>query len=132
MTVTSDDLAVSLNTSSINVDRAEAMITDAVVLCLTIVDPLPDAADVVVKRVAIRGYLQPSAREYQMAASDPTLIPASPAGGVYLTRTDIADLRRMVGGGGAFSVPMLPATFVLTPSGGDLAAAWDDSTWGAW
>lgn len=125
MTVTPDDLAVSLATTSINDARAQTMIDDAVVLCRTIVDPLPDAADVVVKRVAIRGYLQPSAREWQTAQSDPTLMPASPVGGVYLTRTDKADLRRMSskGSGGAFSISVLPTGYVAPLARTD---AWDD------
>jgi hypothetical protein len=34
-------------------------------------------------------------------------------GGVWLSRADVADLRRLNGGGGAFTIDLLPSDYVL-------------------
>lgn len=108
--VTPDDLGVYLNDSGINVGRASAMITDAQTLCETIVSPLPTAASVVVKRVAARAYVTTTTTKGAQiaAAGSPFVGTVGSAGGVWLTRADKADLRRLAGSGGAFSIDPLP------------------------
>lgn len=123
MTVFPSDLATLLGDTSINTTRAQAMIDDAVALCQSVVNPLPAGADVVVKRVAARGYLQTSARQYQLASADaPYGASPGPVGGVTLLRVDKADLRRLAGGGGAFTIDLLPADYVAPVS----PSPWDD------
>jgi hypothetical protein len=127
------DLATYLNDSSLNVERASMMIADAQAACEMVVSPLPDGAAFVVRRVAARAYLQTSARQYQLGAADSTFGGApSMAGGVYLTQTDRRDLRAASGGGGAFSIDVLPASYSYTPpwwgSAGDVAGDWDAPT----
>lgn len=127
MTVEPEDLATSLNDVSINEDRAQHFIDRAVTLCQSIINPLPDEADVVVERVAARAYFSTtSARQYQLDAAEAAFgTQPGPVGGVYLTRADKADLRRLSGGGGAFSIDLLPTDYVAPlPIDLDLAD-WD-------
>lgn len=108
------DLGTYLNDSTIDTGRAAAMIADAQALCESIVSPLPTTASVVVKRVAARGYVTTNSRQAQAAAVGPGVIGASPGmGGVYLTRADKADLRRLAGGSSAFSIDPVEATYAL-------------------
>lgn len=106
-TVTPTDLGLYLNDAEIKPDRAELMINLATSECLTVIDPLPDPARVVVLRVAARGYTtaMSAARQNQLAAAG-SPIPLG-GGGIYLTKMDKADLRRNSGTGGAFSVNLL-------------------------
>ena len=107
------DLGTYLNDPGIDTDRAMSLIVDAQALCEDVVSPLPDAAAVIVKRVAGRAYTTIlSPRQQQIAASGGQFAGTS-TGGVYLTQYDIADLRRMAGGGGAFSIDLLPAGYTL-------------------
>lgn len=106
------DLGTYLNDVNLDPDRAALLIGQAQTLCETIIDPLPDAAAAVVMRVAGRAYqsvLSPRQLAAMVAAGQFT---AAPGGGVYLTRYDIADLRRTSGSGGAFSIDLLPAGYV--------------------
>jgi hypothetical protein len=111
--VTSDDLGVYLNDPDIDEDRATAMIADAQALCESVVATLPPAASVVVKRVAGRAYVSTTSavRQAQIVAGGSPFGGGPSAGGVFLTRQDRADLRRMTGGGGAFSINLLPSTY---------------------
>lgn len=111
--ITSDDLALYLNDSNINVERASAMIDRAQSLCESILSPLPASAAVVVERVAGRGYVTTTtARNAQLAAAGSPMGGPGAAGGVWLSRTDKSDLRRLAGGGGAFTVDLLPTGYV--------------------
>lgn len=125
--VDADDLAVYLNDSSLNPDRAEAMIADAQTLCESVLSPLPAAAAVIVKRVAARGYVTTtSTRNAQVAAAgSPFGSTPGGLGGVWLSRSDRADLRRLAGGGGSFNIDILPVDYVA-PS-----QHWSDPT-GDW
>jgi hypothetical protein len=109
------DLGTYLNDTTINEARAEMLIGQAQALCESIVSPLPEIASVVVMRVAGRAYVSTtSTRNAQMAAAGSPFggVPAG-MGGVMLTRSDRADLRRLAGGsGGAFSIDVLPANYV--------------------
>ena len=107
------DLGVYLKDTSIDTARAQAMIDDAQTLCATIVSPLPAAASVVVKRVAARAYVSTTqSRSGQSAAVGAVIGSQSGVGGgVWLSRTDVVDLRRMAGGGSAFSIDPLPSTY---------------------
>lgn len=129
MTVLPSDLATLLNDTTINTSRAQALITDAQTLCSSIVSPLPDTADVVVKRVAARAYVNSDTpRQQQLGqAGDPYALGMPTVEGVYLTKEDVADLRRFAGGGGAFSIDILPAGFVAPVdwSPDDQLADWD-------
>ena len=110
-----DDLGTYLNDPNINTDRATEMIADAQTLCETILTPLPATAAVVVKRVAARGYVTTTttrAAQIQGAGSPFAGGVAPVTGGVFLTRLDKADLRRMAGGGGAFSIDLLGPDYV--------------------
>jgi hypothetical protein len=109
------DLATYLNDPTIDSARAEAMINDAQALAETVVSPLPAAASVIVKRIAARAYVSTmTTRTSQMIAAG-SQIGAMPLGmgGIYLTRGDRADLRRLTGGGAAFTINPLPAGYAL-------------------
>lgn len=123
------DLGTVLNDPRINVQRALAVIADAQALCETIVMPLPPIAAVVVKRVAARAYMAAPARNASAAAAGSQFgAPLSETPGVWLSMTDVTDLRRSAGGGGAFSIDLLPVGYVaprswLGPS--STGADWD-------
>lgn len=118
------DLGIYLTDTTINVVKAMGLILDAQTLCEDIISPLPAAASVIVKRVAGRAYSSTTAaRQVQLGQADAAFgATPGPVGGVYLTRYDVADLRRMAGGGGAFSINMLPADYATT------LAPWDINT----
>lgn len=122
------DLGTYLNDDELDDDRAAMMISLAQTLCESILTPLPSTAVVVITRVAARGYVTTtSSRQYQLGAADAAYgTQPGPVGGVYLTQADIADLRRMNGGGGAFSIDLLPTGYTPPASwGGDPFTDWD-------
>lgn len=123
--VTSDDLAVALNDKTIDADRADFWIGQAQTLCESIASPLPATAAVVVTRVAARAYASTASasRAAQLAASGSPFTPGG--GGAYLTKSDRSDLRRLAGGGNAFTIDMLPAGYVLPVPSWDQAAPVD-------
>lgn len=122
------DLGVYLNdVESIDDTRAAMMIADAQALCESIVSPLPAAAALVVKRVAARGYVSTTAaRQYQLNEADAAYgTVAGPVGGVYLTQSDVLDLRRLGGvSGGAFSIDLLPVDYVAPVPWGSCDLGW--------
>lgn len=130
--VTTDDLALYLNDGNINVARAQKMIDRAMTLCESIVSPLPDAAAVVVERVAGRGYVTTTTvRNAQLAAAGSPMGGPGAAGGVWLSRTDKADLRRLGGGsGGSFTIDLLPQGYTAPPT--TLYVSPDDGFGGDW
>lgn len=102
------DLGLHMNDDQIYTARAQYLIGQAETLCLSIVDPLPAAAVVVVVRIAARAYVTiTSQRAVQAAQKDNPFAPVMAAGGVTLTKQDKADLRRFAGSGGAFTVNLL-------------------------
>lgn len=124
-----DDLATYLNDPAINVDRAAKLIADAQLLCETVISPLPAAASVVLMRVAKRAYEDQGRQAPGVVPGIGYAVNGGDSGGsvigdVYLTRYDIADLRRMNGGGGAFSIDLLPAGYT-PPSQFVTTGDWD-------
>lgn len=111
------DLATYLNDPSIDQDRATLMIVRAQTLCESVLSPLPDTAAGIVERIAGRGYVSAVGGRGKQVTSAGSPFGAVPgAGAIYLTRYDKADLRRLAGGGGAFSIDLLPSDYV-TPCG---------------
>lgn len=112
---TSDDLGTYLNDSTINVARAQQLIEFAQQRCELIVSPLPDAAVGVVLQVAARAYVSiTAARQVQLGDADAAFGAApGPVGGIYLMASEEKALRNMAGSGGAFSIDLLPADYVL-------------------
>jgi hypothetical protein len=113
--VSAEELGTYLNDSSIDPDRAAMLIEDAQLLCQSVVSPLPEGANIVIRRVAARAYVTiTSARSQQLAAANaPFGVAQTGTGGLWLSRADEADLRRLAGGGGAFSIDLLPVGYTL-------------------
>ena len=111
MTVTPTDLATYLGVDSPDTNwttRAQAIIDQAVNLCSSLVNPLPTAADAVVLDVSARAFTNPA--NAQSTGMGPFSASFGPVGGgLWLTRQNKATLRRLTGGGGAFSVDLTPA-----------------------
>lgn len=108
-TVTLDpqDLATYLGVTDVNTDRAVMLLQMAWDMCESIVSPLPAVAVGVVLEVAARAYSSPVGDASQTAG--PFSMGATP-GGLYLSRSNKATLRRMGGGGGAFTIETCPDT----------------------
>lgn len=108
---TSDDLATYLNISNIDANRATLILGMAQDLCETIVSPLPDTAKAVVLDVAARAFVNPQqladaslgTAHLQYGAANGSVI-----GGLYLSRTNKASLRRLAGRGMAFTADVMP------------------------
>lgn len=113
--VTVADLARYLSNPSIDADRAQVILDEAHELCETIIDPLPPRARSVVLDVAERAYAIPPEGVGPFATITPTTMGN---GGLWLTRNNKATLRRLSGGGTAFSIDMLPTNLAALP-------AWD-------
>lgn len=116
--VTTTDLGTYLSDSTINVPRAALFIEQAQILCQSVVNPLPDGAEIVVMRMAGRAYETVTQSRYAQAAAAGMPFGANPAatGEVRLFPSDEADLRRLAGGGGAFSIDLLPSGYVAPVS----------------
>jgi len=121
VTVLASDLGTYLGATVDDV-RAEYLIDRAIDLCLSICDPLPAAADAVVLDVAARAYLNPGNVTSQAAGPFPVTYGGA-AGGLWLTRQNKATLRRLNGGGGAFTIDTMPAT------AGSGLPWWDINAW---
>jgi hypothetical protein len=104
-TPTNDDLATFLN-ADVDTARAFMMIDLAVQACSAIVDPVPDTANFVILSVAARAYTSPVPVSAQQAGP---FSMSGTQGGISLTRAEERQLRRLAGGGGAFSFSPLAA-----------------------
>jgi len=109
---TADDLAIFLNVTDINTERAEWLLERAQDKCEAILSPLPDTAMGVVCDIAGRAYSNPTA--VQSSAPGPFGTPlGSLPGGLFITEANIAELRRlstsMTSGSGAFTIDPTPA-----------------------
>lgn len=103
----SDDLTTFLGTDT-NADRATLLIGLAEKLCKSVVSPLPDGAEATVLAVASRAYANP--QNAQFAATGPySTSYGTTGGGLWLTSRDEATIRRLAGGGGAFTIDPTPA-----------------------
>ena len=104
VTPSPDDLASRLG-SDVDPARADFIIGEAEILCSTIVSPLPDGAEVVVRTVATRAFTNPEGITSETVGPYTVQRPSS---GLYLTKSDKATLRRLAGGTGAFSIDSMP------------------------
>jgi hypothetical protein len=100
LSVSSDDLATFLG-ATVDDDRADQILAMLVDQAATIVSPVPQEALGVIVGAAARVYANPTAVT-QEALGPYTA--GHPFPGVYLTKTERATLRRLAGGGGAFSI----------------------------
>lgn len=124
MTVTAADLGTYLGTT-VDDARAQYLIDRATELCLSLVSvdgALPDGADAVVIDVAARAYTNP-ARVQQETVGPLSSSYGPGAGGLWLTRQNKATLRRLGGGGGAFTIDTMPTT------AGTGLPWWDVNAW---
>lgn len=108
-----DDLATYLGSSAAAFDaaRADLILDLAHGLCETVLSPLTEAARSVVLEVAARAYTNPSsAHAMGLGSAQVSLGSGSAAiGGLFLSKKNVATLRRIAGGSGAFSVSLLTA-----------------------
>jgi hypothetical protein len=106
---TTDDLATYLNVTDIDLDRANLLLTLAQDKCEAVVSPLPITALGVVLDIAARAYSNPTAT--QSTAPGPFGTPlGSLPGGLFLTKTNIAELSRLsTTNSGAFTIDPTPA-----------------------
>jgi len=100
------DVYLGLN-GAINTGRARMLLADAQVLCEAVLSPLPIGAVAVIKSSAARAYTNVAGVVAE--TTGPYTVQRSSAG-VYLTRSERRTLRSLSGGGGAFSIDLLPST----------------------
>lgn len=122
MTVAPADLSTYLG-ADVDTARAQYLIDRATELCQSLVNPLPDGSDAVVLDVAARAFMNPGMVSQQGAGSF-TVAFAGGNGGLWLTRQNKATLRRLSGGGGAFTIDTMPAT------AGTNLPWWEVNQWG--
>lgn len=127
------DLQTYLGLPSIDNARATLILELAQNLCEAVLSPLPSTANAVVLAVAARAFT--NAQQLTGASLGTGHLQygatgtGTPIGGLYLSRQDKANLRRLAGSGGAFSIDPLPkgvsAVQVVTiggaPTGGTFA-----------
>lgn len=103
---TPDTLATYLGAASVDDDRASLLIRLAESVARSIVDPLPNGADVVILSATARAYVNPTQSTSQTAGPFNVAVPFP---GVYLTRGEKRTLRSLAGqGGGAFTIDPTP------------------------
>ena len=90
-------------------DRLTLVISYAQTLCESLVSPLPAGAEAVVVDVVVRAFTNPGNTQSQ-GAGPYNVNWGAVAGGRWLTRQNKATLRRLAGGGGAFTFDTMPAT----------------------
>jgi hypothetical protein len=112
---TAEQLGLYLGLPEIQGDRADLLIVQAVALCETVVQPLPDQATAVVLSVAGRAYVNPQQVSYETIGPMSVQRPSG-SGGLYLTKSDKAALKSLAGRGGAFTVDPTPATADPSPT----------------
>lgn len=92
----------------IDTDRATLILQLAHDKCEAVVSPVPDAAKGVELDVSARAYTNPSA-ETSQAPGPYGIIRNTLIGGLWLTKANIADLRRFAGASSAFTIDPTPA-----------------------
>lgn len=109
MTVTTAELDMLLDLGgAIDADRATFLLGQATALAESVLTPLPDSASAVVYSVAARAYTNPTGVAAQTVGPESVQY-GSAVGGLYLSKADVATLRRLNGSGGAFTVdPLSP------------------------
>lgn len=132
MPVLATDLQTYLGLDTIDTGRATYLIGLATQLCQSIVNPLPDGSDAVVAAVAARAYTNPASVTQE--STGPFSANYGPVGGgVKLTKQEERTLRRLAGGGGAFTFDVMPTTAGqnLPPwdAGSGTYEGWGSETW---
>lgn len=122
LVVLPDDLGTYLNTT-VDADRAYLLLGLAQSLCESILTPLPDGAAAVILDVAARAYGNPTNVQSQGVGGF-TVGYGTVGGGLWLTRQNKATLRRLAGGGGAFTIDTTPA------GAGENLPPWDTGVFG--
>lgn len=128
LSVTPYDLATFLGRDDLDFDRAAVMLQLAEDLCTGVVSPLPDTAKGVILSVAGRAFTNVSSA-HQMGLGSAQISFGAPnsslgVGGLYLSRSDIVNLRRLGNSGGAFSIDPTPV------DAGQGIPVWDQNvTW---
>jgi hypothetical protein len=112
---TAEQLGLYLGLDEIQGDRADLLLTTAVALCQTVVNPLPEGAEAVVLSVAGRAYVNPQQVSYETIGPMSVQRPQG-SGGLYLTKADKSALKSLAGRGGAFTVDPTPATADPSPT----------------
>jgi hypothetical protein len=108
-----NDLGVYLGVDVIDVPRATLILQLANDLCESIVSPLPASAKGTVLEVASRVFVNPqnvlseSVGPYHVQHGSGTV--GNSHGGLFLSRANVATLRRLAGGTGAFSIDPTPS-----------------------
>lgn len=120
---TPEDLGRYLDLPEVDEDRAILLIQLAQDKCTAVVSPLPDEARGVVLDVAARAYINPGMVQ-QQAIGSVSVSYGTPTGGLWLTKANIADLRRLSGRTGAFTIDTMPAT------AGTSLPWWDNGLYG--
>ena len=108
--LTLDDFRTYLSLSGeIDEARAQQILSLAQSLCESVVSPLPAGAAAVVLDVAACAWTNPTNAQ-SMATGPYSASYGAVGGGLWLTRQNKSTLRRLAGGGGAFSIETLPAS----------------------
>jgi hypothetical protein len=121
--LTPSDLGTYLGIGSIDTARAQLVLNEATALALSVVNPLPTGANAVILDVAAKAYLNPGNLQGESAAPFGATYGPN-AGGLTLTRAQTRTLRRLNGGGGAFTIDTAPPTAPPLPW-------WDQASMGA-
>jgi hypothetical protein len=114
--VTVDDFALYINNQSLDRDRASYLLNLSQTLCESFVSPLPVGAEAVILDVAERAFSNPTFMGGGLGLYSEdvgpfsTTTPGTTGGGVWLSQRNRATLRRLAGGGGAFTIDVMPAT----------------------
>lgn len=109
---TPSDLQTYLGLATIDNDRATLILELAQNLCEAILSPLPASANAVVLGMAARAFTNAGQLSSAALGSGHLQYATNGAGaaigGLYLSRADKTNLRRLAGSGGAFSIDPLP------------------------
>lgn len=107
-----DDLRTFLQDPTVDTDRAQLLLDLAYEKCLSVVDPVPERARGVVLEMAARAYTNVTSAHQLSLGSASVAFGAQTStagiGGLYLSKSNIAELRRLGGRSGAFTIDPTP------------------------
>lgn len=111
---------------TIDTARANLLLDLAYDKCVSFVNPVPAGAKGVMLEVAGRAYTNVTSAHQMSMGSASTSFGAQNSstgvGGLYLSKSNIAELRRLAGSGGAFTIDPTPA------DAGEGLMPWDTNT----
>jgi hypothetical protein len=99
------DLQTYLGADSIDVNRAQYLLTAVTTRLQGYVNPLPDGAYALAVEIAAQAYARPLSIKSE-AIGPYNVTPG--AGGIFITKSQIRDLRIMAGRGNAFTIDPTP------------------------